>query len=333
MDRIDIKLFRSLLQGESPAPLSMDPRRSFRAIARNLGIDELTVRNRLRKLHRMGFLKGWHLFVNPSLLGLEFVDLLVDVRSSSKEDLIEKLRLLPGIAAIVEHVGNSMYVVFASQDEGSLEKQAALIEQLAGARSSHRLRARFPNCSVGLSRTDAEIIRTIARDPRKMYSAVAKETGFSSKTVKRRLERLIEEKAVFVIPSMDPSALEGALVADLLVQYSGREGTGLVNRRILSELDDCVIRAVMGDPDHGLFNLIITRVSAVREIPKRVGSIAGVASARVDVVQNRLEMYHELSKLFEGPEISRSRAIPAYGLASPEVRAPERRSSKSKSNW
>src|SRR5207245_8106312 len=309
----------------------MDPRRSFRAIARNLGIDELTVRNRLRKLHGMGFLKRWHLFLTPSLLGLEFVQLLVDVRSSSKKELIEKLRLLPGIAAIVEHVGNSMYVVFASRDEESLEKQATLIEQLAGAKSSHRLRARFPNCSVGLSRTDAEIIRALARDPRKMYSAVAKEAGFSSKTVKRRLERLIEEKAVFVIPSMDPSALEGAMVADLLVQYSGREGMGVVNRRILSELDDCVIRAVLGDPDYGLFNLIITSISAVRQIPTRVGSLAGVASARVDVVQNRLEMYHELSGLFEGPEVSRSRVIPAYGLASPEVRAPEHRLSKS--NW
>jgi DNA-binding Lrp family transcriptional regulator len=292
----------------------MDPRRSFRAIARNLGIDELTVRNRLRKLHRMGFLKGWHLFVNPSLLGLNMVELLVDVRSSSKEDLIEKLRLLPGIVAIIGHLGNSMYVVFAYQDEGSLEKEVTLIEQLAGGKSSQRLSARFPHCSVGLSQTDAEIVRALARDPRKMYSGVAKELGFSSRTVKRRLERMIEGKAVFVIPSIDPSALEGAMVADLLVQYSGREGRDVVNQRILSELDDCVIRAVMGDPDYGLFNLIITRVSAVREIPKRVASFAGVASARVDVVQDRLEMYDEFSELLEGPEIPRSRATPAYGL-------------------
>ena len=164
-----------------------------------------------------------------------------------------------------------------------------------------------------------------------MYSAVAKELGFSSKTVKRRMQRLIEEKAVFVIPSMDPSALEGAMVADLLVRYSGREGTGVVNRRILSELDDCVIRAVVGDGDYGLFNLIITRISAVREIQEQVGSFAGVASARVDIVQGRLEMYDELSELLEGREVSRSRAMPSYGPASPEVMAPAHRSSKS--NW
>src|SRR5438445_4093741 len=283
----------------------------------------------------MGFLKGCHLFFNASLLGLNLVQLLVDVRASSKGDLIEKLRLLPGIAAIVEHVGNSMYVVFAFKDEGSLEKQARLIEQLAGAKSSPRLRVRFPNCRLGLSYTDAEIIRALARDPRKMYSAVAKKLGFSSKTVKRRMQRLIEEKAVFVIPSMDPSALEGAMVADLLVRYSGREGTAVVNRRILSELDDCVIRAVVGDPDYGLFNLIITRISAVREIPKRVGSFAGVASGRVDIVQGRLEMYDELSELLEGREVSRSRAMPSYGPASTEIelRPTARRNRSGNRGW
>ncbi len=277
----------------------MDPRKSFRAVARNLGVDELTVRNRLQRLRETGFLKGWRLLVSPALLGVNFVQLLVEIRSSSREDLIEKVRLLPGIVAIVEHVGSSMYVIFAYQEKESLEKQIKLIEQLAGANSSSCLSVRFPDCNLSLSRTDVNIVRSLTRDPRKLYSAIAKEVGVSSKTVNRRVERLIEGKAVFMIPSMDPSALEGAFLADLLVQYSGHEGTAAVKQRILSELDDCLIRAEIGDPDYGLFNLIVTRVSGLREIPKRVKSIAGVAFARIDVVQDRLEMYDQLFDQFE----------------------------------
>jgi DNA-binding Lrp family transcriptional regulator len=299
LDKIDIMIFKSLLQGDISAPLTMDPRQSFRAVSRKLGIDEMTVRNRLQKFHKTGFLKGWRLLVSPALLGVNMVQLLVEVRSSSKEDLIEKVRLLPGMAAIIGHVGSSMYVIFACPDKGSLEKQIALIEQLAGAKSPACLSVRFPNCNLRLSHTDVEIIGALTSDPRKMYSAVAKEVGVSSRTVKRRMGRIIRGKAVFMIPSMDPSALEGAMVVDLLVRYSGSEGTSAVKERILSELDDCLIRAEMGDPDYGLFNLIVTRVSAVREIPKRVRSIEGVAFVRIDIVQDRLEMYDQFFEQFE----------------------------------
>ena len=101
MDKIDIMIFKSLLQGDISAPLTMDPRQSFRAVSRKLGIDEMTIRNRLQKFHKTGFLKGWRLLVSPALLGVNMVQLLVEVRSSSKEDLIEKVRLL------TRHGGNN----------------------------------------------------------------------------------------------------------------------------------------------------------------------------------------------------------------------------------
>ena len=90
------------------------------------------------------------------------------------------------------------------------------------------------------------------------------------------------------------------MLADLLVGYSGPEGTAAVKQRILSELDDCLIRAEIADPNYGLFNLILTKVSAVREIPKRVRSFAVVASARIDIVQDRLEMYDQFFDQLEG---------------------------------
>jgi len=40
------------------------------------------------------------------------------------------------------------------------------------------------------------------------------------KTVKRRLQKMIEEKALFVIPSWNPKALDGAIIADLVVFYA-----------------------------------------------------------------------------------------------------------------
>jgi DNA-binding Lrp family transcriptional regulator len=217
--------------------------------------------------------------------------------------LIEKLRLLPGVVAIVEHVGNSMYVISSCRDIADEERQISLIQKLAGAKSSHFIRAQFPNCKLRLSSTDGEIIRVLAEDPRKKLTEVAQGVGVSSKTVKRRMDRLIEGKAMFVVPSMDPSMLEGALLVDLLVEYSNQKNLSKMNQRILPVLGDYLIRAT-GDPGGCLFNLIITRVSSIREVLSQVRSMAGVASARIDIVQDRLELYGQYPEpLQEKPDL------------------------------
>ncbi len=101
---------------------------------------------------------------------------------------------------------------------------------------------------------------------------------------------MVEGKAIFVIPSMDPSALKGVLMADLLVEYSDMEDHGRADQQVLSKLDNHLVRAQLGDPRYGFFNLFITSVSATREILTTVRSINGIRDARIDLVQDRLEM-------------------------------------------
>ncbi len=298
MDRLDIMIFRSLFQGEPGEPLSMDPRKSFRAIARNLGVDELTVSERLQKLRRMGFLRGWLLFFNPNLLGLKQAQLLFEIGSTNREEKIEKLKPLQSVLAIIEHLGASMIVLLSAQDDMSLQDQVKIVESVVG-KSSLFVRIPFPLTNLKLSHTDIKIVRALSVGPRKLYSAVATELNLSNKTVKRRLERMIDARAVFTIPSMDPSSLEGAMLVDLLVTYSNRRNFGPVNKELLSKLEDCSVRAQLGNPDYAFFNLLITKISTIRETLERVKSIEGVREARIDIVQNRLEFFDHYSAQIE----------------------------------
>ncbi len=291
-------IFRSLFQGEAGEPLSMNSRKSFRAIARNLGVDELTVSERLQKLRRTGFLRGWLLFFNPNLLGLKQAQLLFEIQPKQKEEQIEKLRPLESVLAIIEHLGTSMYVLLSAEDDESLRGQVKMVESIVG-KSSLFLRIPFPLTNLKLSHTDVQIVRALSVDPRRLYSAIATELNLSNKTVKRRLERLIDERAVFTIPSMDPGSLEGGMLVDLLVRYSSRNNRGPVNRELLAKLDDCSVRAQLGDPDYAFFNLLITKISAIRDALKQVKSIEGVREARIDVVQNRSEFFDHYSAQIE----------------------------------
>jgi DNA-binding Lrp family transcriptional regulator len=306
-----VLVFRSLLQGDVGYPLSVEPRRSLRQVARRLGVDELTVRARLEKLRRQGFLKGWHVFVNPNLLGVKLVQVLLSYDPEEEERVIRRLSALPNVAAIVTHIGRSMWLILICRNDKSTNEEVRTVERLAETKSSASLEIFFPKCGAKLSPTDVEIIAAFSDDPRKPFSDVATELGLSTRTVRRRLGRLVEERALFVIPAMDPGALEGALMADLLVEYSSGGDVSGANRELLSKLDRHLVRAQFGDSRYAFFNLFINKVSTAKEVLQAVRAIDGVRDARVDLVQSRLELfehYYGSSRGLDRLAVGRSRA-------------------------
>jgi DNA-binding Lrp family transcriptional regulator len=271
-------IFRALLHGEAGQPLKTNPRESFRAIARNLGIDELTVRERLQKLRRGGFLKGWRLIFNPNLFGFVNRQLLVDVERSNRDELVKDLSSMESVFVIVEHIGPSMNVGLVAEDDKSMQEQVRQIHSLIG-RMPVGFSIPFPPANIDLSDSDIEIIRVLSTDPRKKYSVVAKDLKLSTKTVKRRLTRLIEEKAIFAFPSMDPGSLEGAIMGDLLVEYDEHENSGKLYQELVSKLQDNLIMVSAGDSNYAFFSFFITRISAIKEVLERVKSIKEIGRA------------------------------------------------------
>jgi len=85
------------------------------------------------------------------------------------------------------------------------------------------------------------------------------------------------------------------MVADLLFSILVARGGMWLIREFFLNLIDCVIRAVMGDPDYGIVQPDhYLGYQPVSRDSKRVGSFAGVASARVGRSPGSLEMYDEL---------------------------------------
>ena len=111
-----------------------DVRKSFRAIAKRLKVDEVTVRKRIAKMERSGFLQHWMVLLNPTLLGLRLAQLSFDVHSlSAKHDLIEQLKLLPGSFVLVDCFGSSLFFSFLYRDEDSLQRQVELVRRMSKA--------------------------------------------------------------------------------------------------------------------------------------------------------------------------------------------------------
>ena len=60
-------------------------------MARDLGVDQSTVRARMRKFQDSGVLKDWSLGINPGILGLHVGQVWLGVQESGKAGVIDSL--------------------------------------------------------------------------------------------------------------------------------------------------------------------------------------------------------------------------------------------------
>ena len=197
------------------------------------------------------------------------------------------------------YYGSLIAVTLNCENEQSIKNQIELISRISAAENMVVARGRFPKCDISLSKTDWEIIRSVHRNPRKSYTTVSKELRLSTKTVKRRLARMIEGKAVVVLWASNPKMLEGAILADVRVIHDSPESRREVDQKIISHLDDYLYFAGLVYDGLSFFLLIVPSVSKIQEIVNWVKQQQGVRNARIDILQERLVLSEKLGQYHE----------------------------------
>ena len=298
MDSLDVRIYREFFHSKTGPPLESDIHRSYRTMAKKIGIDEVTIRNRIKKLYQSGFLKGWHLVVNPSLLGVNWSQIWLNVRSPyDKDDLLGKLLSLSGVLTISDYYGSALTLIVMHEKGFPAKKEIDLIAKMSNAENLRSAEIPFPRCSIKLRLSDWRIVSAIQSNPRQSYSLISRALEISQKTVKRRLQRMIKENVLFVLPSLDPKGLDGTILTDLVVFYEDSGSKIDVDQRVISQFDRILLRAELYDYEHGFFNLVIRNISEAREILNWAKELPGVRTAFVELVQDRIEVYDSLRQL------------------------------------
>ncbi len=113
------KAYSDLMKELWGSPDIWNTKKSYIEIAAKLGVDEETVRNRVKHLRDIGFLLGYRLVPNPTLLGRVFASLRIEFQDrESKQAAIPRLAQMDGVINIGSAYDTSVLVtVLADQDQ------------------------------------------------------------------------------------------------------------------------------------------------------------------------------------------------------------------------
>lgn len=296
MDDVDVRIMRELAQGrhEGLAWGEIDP--SYREIARNIGVSRETVRDRVEKMSSTGFLRVFPVQVNPSLLGLKMGALSIDVpQTVQKAELVKQLSLVEGMVLVVTHISGMLGLSFYYEDDNALEKKISLIVGISGGKLWQFTVQQIPPCNVALSPKDWQVVSALQHRRKRSPGKIAGELGMSVRTLRRRTKRMIDGMAISTLVSSGERAMSGGVIGNLQVEYSSAGMRPDAERTLLRELDSHLIFAGLW-ASFSLFTLVLPSIPASSEVLEKVRRAEGVSRARLDLIEERVELYSALTE-------------------------------------
>lgn len=275
-DDLDIRIIKALA---SPSSFQWDVRVSYAQVAAGLHVDEETVRHRLKHMNDVRFLRGWQLMLNPALLGREAA--IVELRvgdSESKPEVIARLKLLEGVMLIDDLYGKELAVLTLYENPSTLERQVRLFASLCGGPTPPvPWKLGFPPCKLIPTATDWRIMQALRREGRGRLSDVARSLRLSTKTVKRRMTRLVDGNAFYLDPILDLGKVGGVRCRFWVTsEASWKEA---VDQTILSGLQR-IISTHTAPREYSLFIAHLANLSEVRERLVWMRQLRGVREVR-----------------------------------------------------
>lgn len=290
------KAYSDLMRELWGSPGLWSQRKTFVEIARRLQVDEETVRNRLKVLKESGFLLDWRLLPNPALLGLSSYFVFLEFQSEDKkEQAIPKVAEMDGVTVIANIYGKSLLVTLGDNPKVNFANR---ISELADKSKSFATPGmNLPRLlSFKMTKTDWQIIKLLLRDADRKVSEIAKEVKLSTKSVNRRLDKMMNSQAIFIMPVVNLRKASGISYQLLVQAKEGKKSE--VGEAVSSKIPNLVFTASAAK-DELIFGFNGTNIAEGNEVLKWVRKIPGVKSANLNIVENVVHVYDWIEKEVE----------------------------------
>jgi len=278
-DTLDLRITREI---GSPRSTQWNVRESYASIAKRVGVDEETVRKRIKRQEKLGILQGWRAAIHPNLI--DCVDTYIDLEVGNverKDEIISQLKFLEGVLVITNFEERGLSVLFYTEPGGALSRKIQLIRTMCGA--DEFIWASFlPACDMKPSETDWRIIWSMRNDPRKSLSEIAKEARVTTRTVNRRLSFLTEHRALFLMGLPNFRQTTG-ITGNFLIFCPDRDRKYAVSESVISKFGNTAFTTAAAN--YLMFNIYFHNLSEAQTSYEWIKKLEGVEKVKMRIMK------------------------------------------------
>jgi DNA-binding Lrp family transcriptional regulator len=283
LDDLDVKILKEL---GSPSSPQWNVRETYSSIARKVGVDEETVRRRLKRAEKLGSMPGWRMMLNPRLIGYEAASLDFEVNSDDeqkKDKTIAEIERINGVIKILDFRGRGLQITLYYQNDDDLKSKIGLIKSSSDSPKDPTVwKLGFPRTDIRMTTTDWRILDAILEDPRKSLEVVSKVLGLSVRTIERRMTAITESRAVYLQGIPNFRAHTG-LSCVFLVFCPEEQHKKAVDEMILSKLRRIDLSNT-SSKQYSTFVMVYDNLSEADEATKWMKSLDGVKSVKMGIM-------------------------------------------------
>jgi DNA-binding Lrp family transcriptional regulator len=279
-DTLDLRITREI---GTPRSTQWNVRESYASIAKRVGVDEETVRKRIKRQEKLGILQGWRAAIHPNLIGC--MDAYVDLEVGNverKDEIISQLKFLEGVVVIANFEGRGLNVLFYTEPGEALSRKIQLIRTMCGA-DEFIWASSLPPCDMKPSETDWRIIWSMRNDPRKNLSEIAKEARVTTRTVNRRLSFLTEHRALFLIGLPNFRQTTG-ITGNFLIFCPDGEKKYAVSESVISKFENTAFAAAAAN--YLMFNIYFHNLSEAGTAHECIKKLEGVEKVKMRIMKD-----------------------------------------------
>jgi DNA-binding Lrp family transcriptional regulator len=290
-----VELVVSIMKELSVTPSHWNVKRSYSEVAKKLGVDEETVRIRIQRLRNSGFLLGWRLILNANLIGRESSILALELDDIERKDAaIAQISRMDGVILIQSFYGKTLQVTVFSESEEELEGQMKSITSISGGEIFANWKVKLPRCNHKPKQIDWMIIGVLLKNADAKIPEIARELKVSARTVKRRINLMMDASAFFLQPILDLKKVAGTLPCRLLVQCS--EGKKSIIDGLITSKFERIVFSLTDSTTHSIFTIICVNLAEAQSILKEVQKEDGVTLVRMEIIEELIYIHDWLEK-------------------------------------
>ena len=285
LDELDGKILRSL---------SRNCRVSYNSLGSEIGMTAKSVKARVKKMQSSGVIDSFIVKVNPMVLGYSKVCILVlriNNKAVDEKHIRRSISLLGDILNTGHVLGNISTFKFAVKKEAE-EKLELLVDVIGQDHLIQNQTVAFQNVREQPTYVDFKIMRCLLDNPRTQISDIAEKISMSSKTVARRLEKMIGNDVLDFTIQINFTAIGGYIVSVVSANLEKGAHTKVLERSYADLEDSFFVYSPMLSQQEVIYWLFFSKdVFALDSVIKRIESYGGVK--KVDVLIPISIEYHK----------------------------------------